>query len=421
MLLDRVRVAAWIMVLVSVFYPIGDLCSRTAAHPGFLWRVHALRLAWFLGEVALLRASFARRHVRAVAVVGAAFIPIAALGDSFARETNANLLLVVAVLPFASASLLPWGLAAQSILLMVCIGAVAAENLLTGESYPHTFGPGVIASLVSLWAASLVVAYEAEASRHLIENHQRELERLNRTLEQRVAERTERLSLANDETYALVHTISHNLHSPLRSMDGFAAILLEERSDSLDERARAHLNTIRSAAERMGRLIDALLSLTRLSRHELHRESIDLSAMATAVAEELGREEPARSVEFDIRKTPSVSGDPKLLRTVMRNLLENAWKYSAARNPAHISFGATSIDGEVVYQVTDDGVGFDMSYSGKLFDTFEQLHPRTEFSGVGIGLAAVNKIVELHGGRVWGESVEKSGAVFSFTIPEGGT
>jgi signal transduction histidine kinase len=240
-------------------------------------------------------------------------------------------------------------------------------------------------------------------------------------LEARVAERTAELAAANQELEAFSYSVSHDLRAPLRSLDGFSQILLEDYADVLDAEGLGSLQRIRGAAQRMAGLIDALLSLSRLTRTDLQWDTVELSAMARAIAADLQRQEPTRQAVFTIADGLTATGDARLLRIVLENLLGNAWKFTARQPVARIAFGALAPpDGPPVFVVRDNGVGFDMAYAGKLFGAFQRLHHRREFPGTGIGLATVQRIVHRHGGRIWAEGAVGQGAAFYFTLTSAG-
>lgn len=243
-----------------------------------------------------------------------------------------------------------------------------------------------------------------------------EIRRLNAQLEQRIAERTAQLELANRELEAFSYSVSHDLRAPLRSMDGFSQALLEEYAGRLDAQGTDYLRRIRAASQRMAQLIDDLLELARLSRSEIRREPVDLSALARGVAADLQKAQPVRQVNFRIADGVIAEGDPRLLRVVLVNLLGNAWKFTANRSSATIEFSMNRSDGKPAYVVRDDGAGFDMAYAGRLFGAFQRLHGASEFEGTGIGLATVQRIIHRHGGRVWAEGEVGKGATFSFTL-----
>lgn len=236
------------------------------------------------------------------------------------------------------------------------------------------------------------------------------------TLEQRILERTTELEAANKELEAFSYSVSHDLRAPLRSIGGFSQALLEDYADSLDAQGKNYLQRVRAATLRMAQLIDDLLELSRVTRGEMRREKVDLSALAKAVAADLQKAQPERQVEFHIADGLVTEADPRLLRVVLENLVENAWKFTFQNLGATIEFGAIQRDGKPVYFLRDDGVGFDMAYAHKLFGAFQRLHAPTEFPGTGIGLATVQRIVHRHGGRVWAEGEVERGATFYFTL-----
>jgi PAS domain S-box-containing protein len=245
-----------------------------------------------------------------------------------------------------------------------------------------------------------------------------EVRRYADELESRVAERTAQLEAINRELEAFSYSVSHDLRAPLRAVDGFSQALLEDYYDQLDEQGRRFLNRIRAAAQRMAELIDDILGLSRVTRGEMRRETVDMTALALVIAEELRSQEPGRRADFVIEPGMVAEGDPALLRLVLLNLLDNAFKFTAGREEAHIEFGTEKIDGRDTFFVRDNGAGFDMDYAGKLFGVFQRLHSLDEFPGTGIGLATVQRIINRHGGEVWGEGEEGRGATFYFTIPE---
>ncbi|HEY2546684.1 MAG TPA: PAS domain S-box protein [Candidatus Acidoferrum sp.] len=226
------------------------------------------------------------------------------------------------------------------------------------------------------------------------------------------------LMAANKELESFSYSVSHDLRAPLRTIDGFSHALLEDCGERLDEEGKRHLNRIRAATQRMGLLIDDLLNLSRISRAELHKKNLDISALAKAIAEELKTAEPERDVELRIDEGLTATADPGLLRVVVENLLRNAWKFSSKRASARIEFGRTQVNGAFAFFVRDDGAGFDPAYADRLFGAFQRLHAVTEFAGTGVGLATVQRIIHRHGGRIWAESAVGHGATFYFTMGE---
>jgi light-regulated signal transduction histidine kinase (bacteriophytochrome) len=211
------------------------------------------------------------------------------------------------------------------------------------------------------------------------------------------------------------------LRAPLRGIDGFSQALLEDYSQNLDGTGKQHLERVRAAAQRMSALIDDLLELSRITRAEIQREQIDLSEMARAVAQELSQLDPARKAEFAIAPNLEAEGDPRLLRTVLENLLGNGWKFTSRRPAARIEFGRTQAKGESAFFVRDNGAGFDPAYAQRLFGAFQRLHAATDFPGTGVGLASVQRIIHRHGGRLWAEGAVNEGATFFFTLPSTST
>jgi PAS domain S-box-containing protein len=244
-----------------------------------------------------------------------------------------------------------------------------------------------------------------------------EVRTLNAGLEARVVERTAELEQANNNLEAFSYSVSHDLRAPLRTLSGYSEVLLEDYGDRLDETGRGYLGRIQAASERMATLIDDLLALSRVSRVQINLAPVDLSAEAAAIAAELQFRDPGRRVRFTIQDGIRVMADRGLIRTVLENLIENAWKFTAKDDDAIIEFGATTPeDGRVCCYVRDNGAGFDPAYAAKLFKPFERLHDAAEFPGTGIGLASVARIVERHGGRVWADGTVGGGATFYFTL-----
>ena len=243
------------------------------------------------------------------------------------------------------------------------------------------------------------------------------IRKLNQELEHRVKERTTQLEAANKELETFSYSVSHDLRTPLRSIDGFSQALLEDYTSKLDEQGQHYLQRVRATAQRMGLLIDDMLNLSRVTRGELTMGNVNLSRLAQEIAEELTRREPERKVSFTIAPEAKVIGDVRFLRGVLENLIGNAWKYTSKRQETKIEFGMMEKDGDCVFFVRDNGAGFDMQYAKRLFGVFQRLHTTEEFPGTGVGLATVQRIIHRHGGRVWAESEVDHGATFYFTLP----
>lgn len=245
-----------------------------------------------------------------------------------------------------------------------------------------------------------------------------QLRQLNAELGQRVAERTAELEQANRELDAFSHSVSHDLRAPLRAVSGFGEFLEENYAATLDERGRGFLRHMTTGAAQMSRLVEDLLQFAHASRRELRRQRMDLSALAEEVVGELRNAAPQRSVRFVCAPGLTVSGDPRLLRVVLVNLLGNAWKYTSKATMPRVELGQSAGAGEPTFFVRDNGAGFDMHYADRLFGAFQRLHSMAEFEGSGVGLATVQRIIHRHGGKIWAEARVNAGATFHFTLPD---
>lgn len=242
-----------------------------------------------------------------------------------------------------------------------------------------------------------------------------EIRRHKDQLEELICIRTDKLTEAIKELEAFSYSVSHDLRAPLRSIDGFSQILIEDYHSLLDETGNNYLQRIRFGAQRMSQLIDDILSLSRLSNQNLHIREVNLSGMAESVIAEIKRNHPNQPVNCIIAPNIKAQGDPRLLRIVLENLIDNAWKYSSKSKLTYIEFGSRTVDNEIQYYIRDKGVGFEMQYVDKLFTAFQRLHNTEDYPGSGIGLASVARIVHRHGGKVWAESQSNQGSTFFFT------
>jgi signal transduction histidine kinase/ligand-binding sensor domain-containing protein len=245
----------------------------------------------------------------------------------------------------------------------------------------------------------------------------RNIKKHNLRLESEVAERTHQLQVAMNELEAFSYSVSHDLRAPLRSIDGFSQVLLEEYQEKIDDQGKNYLQRVRFASQRMAQLIDDMLTLSKVSRSEMNFRKVNLSKMVHDISEELTDNQPERKSKFIIKEGIIVQGDDHLLRIVLENLLENAWKFTSKKPAALIEFGVEFQKDIPVYFIRDNGAGFNMDYIQKMFGAFQRLHSSDEFQGTGIGLATVQRIIRRHGGKVWAEGEVEKGATFYFTIP----
>ncbi len=245
---------------------------------------------------------------------------------------------------------------------------------------------------------------------------EKEIKKLYTNLEKIVSERTRQLELSNNELEAFSYSVSHDLRAPLRSISGFSQALLEDYYESLEGQAKDYLNRIVSSCSQMTQLIDDLLNLSRISRWTINSENVNLTKIANDIINEFKTQQPEKKININIAEKLIVSGDKQLLKIVVQNLLENAWKYSGKNENPRIEFGKFKESGKEIFYVKDNGVGFDMKYAAKLFGVFQRLHSTKEFPGSGVGLSTVHRIIQRHNGQIWAEAAVNEGATFFFTI-----
>jgi PAS domain S-box-containing protein len=291
---------------------------------------------------------------------------------------------------------------------------VQMEETAPGDDGPHNYITVKFPLIDSAGRAYAVCGISTDITART--RAEAEVRRLNSELEMRVRERTAELEASTRELDAFSYSVSHDLRTPLRSLDGFSQVLLEDYADVLDDTGKDYLRRLQANTGRMAQTIDDLLDLSRATRVDLNRSEVDVSAIARAVVAELREADPAREVEVVVAEDLRSLGDPHLVRLVMDNLLGNAWKFTGKAAHAVIEVGALDKDGERVFTVRDNGAGFNMEYGEKLFEPFQRLHTRGEFDGSGLGLAIVARIVRRHGGRIWAESEPGRGAAFFFTL-----
>jgi signal transduction histidine kinase len=376
-----------------------------------------------------------------------AYVPIARLGWGIVAVTPA-------AIAYAPVTRLAWGLAGISVACTVAalfVGLVLTRRLtrplrrlseataqVAGGDFQgaqvRVDGRDEVAALATAFnrmAARIAVSHRAledrarevsaahdSLARELTERRRAELEvrRLNEELEQRVQERTRELAAANGELEAFSYSVAHDLRAPLRAMDGFARILAEQWAPTLAPDAQRLIGRVRANATQMGALVDDLLAFSRLGRQALTRGPVAPDTLVREALDALHAEQEGRRVELTVDSLPLCQGDPALLKQVFVNLLGNALKFTRKRDVAQIEVGCREDEGEWVYFVRDNGVGFDMRYAGKLFGVFQRQHRMEEYEGTGVGLAIVQRIVHRHGGRIWAEAALDAGATIFFTL-----
>lgn len=282
------------------------------------------------------------------------------------------------------------------------------RNIAAAVTAAGTISLAAVAVAVVLWLVRRMTALQLQVEQTLTRSNER--------LDVLVAERTRELSTFNRELESFSYSVAHDLRTPLRAITNYSELSVDRAAACGDPSLKENLERIRSAGLRMSHLIDALLSLSRLTRHPFGAKAVDVSALVSEVGAEIAAANRERRVTFAVQPSLGDIADADLLRAAIYNLLDNAWKFTAGRPDAAIEFGRTTVDGEPCYFVRDNGVGFDERFIGKLFAPFERLHSAKQFPGTGIGLATVERVVRRHGGSVWAEGRLGQGARFFFTL-----
>ena len=287
-----------------------------------------------------------------------------------------------------------------------------------------SIGIGFLILYGSLFAfvrnASHELIHQSEENARLYEEAKQRLEERKRA-EKELIKRTKQLEAANKELEAFSYSVSHDLRAPLRAIDGFSRVMLEDYADKFDDEGKRYLKIIRDNTQKMGQLIEDLLALSRLGRKQMEVSEIDMAKLAKDVFDELKATAPERAIQLDIKTLPFVHGDQSMVRQVFVNLISNSIKFTRPKEKAIIEVDGRTEGNENIYYVKDNGVGFDMQYVNKLFGVFQRLHSAEEFEGTGVGLALVQRIIHRHGGRVWAEGKVNEGATFYFTLLNGET
>ncbi len=338
----------------------------------------------------------------------------ALLRDDIAVAVTLHLILVL-----LDAAILPWGLAWQALVVLASIVVTTATVAVLGAPAAGQGEVLVLTNLAAGWVLSLFVAFQTRAvfERSARENlrlvgAEQRIRALNEELEGKVRSRTAELEDALSDQRAVTRAISHDLRQPLRHIEGYARLLEDDLASRIDDETMEHVDRIRTSSARMGRMVDALLEFSRMTGRLVDRQVFDLSACALDLCGDLVRQEPSRQAEFVIAPGIVAGCDPGLTRSLLRALLDNAWKFTREQPCARIEFGRR----DDAFFVRDNGAGFDMQHTRRLFHAFERLHHVSEFEGEGMGLAIAEKIVRSHGGRIWAESEPNRGATFLFTL-----
>lgn len=355
-----------------------------------------------------------------VAIFAVFYMTAAALGTLAGNTVTGAL--IFSAFALATGAMLPWGLQPQLVTVSIAGLALLAQVFffdayeLAGGYQAASLGVTGVALLASLGMVWRIEAYRLQSSKDhsLWLEAERALTNVQTEIERRVGERIGELETANRELESFSYSVSHDLRGPLRAVSGFTQMLIEDYGEQLDPKAVELVQRLRAAIQRMGDLVDALLEVSHVTHHELRAEAVDIGTMAGEIAGDLAAASPQRRVEVSVAEGLVAHGDPRLLRVLMTNLIENSWKFTARQAEARIEVGHRSEDGETIYFVRDNGVGFDEATAAGMFTAFRRFHSGFEGSGIGLSIAA--RVVARHGGRIWAEGSPGESATFLFTL-----
>ncbi|HYC55056.1 MAG TPA: ATP-binding protein [Candidatus Binatia bacterium] len=417
-LTSRFRILAWVTLGVALLF----IMMRPSASQQMAPRYAVLRWCAVVLVAAFIawthRPGYLRHQLLWGLLLSSGIAILGTIGGTLRQDIGVSASLHI-IMMLTTAAVLPWGLRPQVVVVAVCGALLTVSVLIIGAP---AAGQPAIPTLINAFAAallSLFVAYHTRSSydQSVRENlHLRAAEARNRALneelEAMVRARTAELEAALSDQRAVTRAISHDIRQPLRHIHGFTRMFEEEFGETFGPRHREHLERVRMATLRMDRMVDALLELSRVSGQPLQRSHFDLSRCAREICDELARGEPHRKVEIRIERDLTAECDGGLTRTLLQQLLENAWKFTRGRDQGLIELSRRN----EAFMVRDNGPGFDMQHTARLFHAFERLHHPAEFEGEGMGLAIAERIVRRHGGRIWAEAEPDRGATFLFTL-----
>ncbi|MFN2377405.1 MAG: ATP-binding protein [Candidatus Binatia bacterium] len=424
---SRATAVCWTILAGVCLFSIAKAWFEPAT--GYLWYGPAAALAVLqVGILGRLRRGISARNMERtmLADTSAACAVVGWLGMVSGRTTGSDFFLVG--LAVNTAAVLPWGPQRQALLALAAGAAIFANGYGVNGSLAsavdfRTFVPVLVLLGASVFTTRLIEAarYQGARSELLRRRAEAEILEANSLLERRVAERTAELEAANGELEAFSYSVSHDLRAPLRAMDGFSEALLEDYTDQLDKLGKDYLRRIRGEARRLGELVDDLLRLSRVTRAVVRRQNVDITELALVEADRLLKANPEREVSIKVAPGLKAHCDEYLVRIALQNLLGNAFKFTQHNAQPRVELGRERRNGDEVFVLRDNGVGFDMAHVGKIFEAFQRLHSEEEFDGTGIGLTTVERIVRRHGGRITAEGEPDRGATFRFTLaPAGG-